>query len=123
MPQNHSITKIFAAKNGSTTPVTLNGYNYTVTGVYAEGESNRSNTVTVDTTGSGIADITASGITITGTEGFAIVTGAEGLPVEVFNAEGKTVTALTGKARTAIPLAQGFYIVKAGATAAKIIVK
>ena len=153
MPQNHSITKIFAAKNGNTTPVTLNGYNiyrdgvrlnaepvaetaftdssiedkklynYTVTGVYAEGESNRSNTVTVDTTGSGIADITTSGITITGTEGFTIVTGAEGLPVEVFNAEGKTVTALTGKARTAIPLAQGFYIVKAGTTAAKIIVK
>ena len=52
MPQNHSITKIFAAKNGSTTPV-----------------------------------------------------------------------ALTGKARTAIPLAQGFYIVKAGTTTAKIIVK
>lgn len=143
----------FAAKNGNTTPVTLNGYNiyrdgvrlnaepvaetaftdssiedkklynYTVTGVYAEGESNRSNTVTVDTTGSGIADITAPGITITAAEGFAIVTGAEGLPVEVFNAEGKTVTALTGKARTAIPLAHGFYIVKAGTTAAKIIVK
>ena len=30
---------------------------------------------------------------------------------------------LTGKARTAIPLAQGFYIVKAGTAAAKIIVK
>lgn len=143
----------FAAKNGNTTPVTLKGYNvyrdgvrlnaepvtetafsdsdikdnsvynYTVTGVYAEGESNRSNSVTVDTSGSGIADITASGITITATEGFAIVTGAEGLPVEVFTAEGKTVTILTGKARTAIPLAKGFYIVKAGATAAKIVVK
>ncbi|MDE6199668.1 MAG: hypothetical protein K2L55_02835 [Muribaculaceae bacterium] len=51
------------------------------------------------------------------------MTGADGLPVEVFTAEGKTVTILTGKARTAIPLAKGFYIVKAGATAAKIVVK
>ncbi len=143
----------FAAKNGNTTPVSLIGYNiyrdaarlnsepvtgtsfidndtdgkstytYTVTSVYAEGESNCSNSVKVDTSFSGIGSLSADNISIFTVAGAAVVTGAEGLTVEVFTADGKAVAAAQGAARTVVPLAGGFYIVKAGNTAAKIVVK
>lgn len=143
----------FAAKNGNTTAVNLQGYNvyrngtrlndepvttptftdstvdnksvydYTVTGVYAEGESNLSNKVTVDTNGSGIGSIGTSAVTITAVDGAVIVTGADGLSVEVFTADGKTATRAEGTAHTVISLTEGFYIVKAGTTVAKVIVK
>lgn len=98
-------------------------YNYTVTGVYAEGESNLSNNAEVDTNSSGIEAAGSATVRIAGSHGAAIVTGAEGLSVEIFAADGRMVAVAEGSARTAISLAQGIYIVKAGTTVAKIVVK
>ena len=95
-------------------------YNYTVTGVYAEGESNLSNNAEVDTNSSGIEAAGSATVRIAGSHGAAIVTGAEGLSVEIFAADGRMVAVAEGSARTAISLAQGIYIVKAGT---KIVVK
>lgn len=143
----------FIAKDGATKDVVLTGYNvyrdavllnsepltepsftdstvdnkstysYTVTGVYAEGESNKSNAVSIDTTTSGIVSAEAGTVTITGATGCAVVCGADGLDIEVFAADGRKVASTTGTVRTTVALAGGFYIVKAGDTVAKITVK
>lgn len=42
------------------------------------------------------------------------------MAVEVVAADGKVVASLTGTAYTSIPLAPGFYIVKAGDKVAKV---
>ena len=98
-------------------------YDYTVTGVYADGESNKSNTVSVDTSVAGIVSAEGGAVTVTGGVGCAVVCGADGLDIEVFAADGSMVAAATGTARTTVSLACGFYIVKAGNTVAKITVK
>ncbi len=95
-------------------------YSYLVTALYADGESLKSNEVSVDTSLSGIDGAMTGSISITAAAGKAIVTGAEGMAVEVVAADGKVVASLTGGAYTSIPLAPGFYIVKAGDKVAKV---
>lgn len=98
-------------------------YSYAVTALYDKGESKASNTaeVTVDDN-SGI-DAATTGIAIEGADKAIVITGAEGLEVIVSAVDGKTVFAGEATATLTVPVAQGVYVVKAGNTVAKIIVR
>lgn len=98
-------------------------YSYVVTALYDKGESKGSNVaeITVDDN-SGIEAAT-SAITIEGADKAIVITGAEGLEVTISAVDGKTLFAGEATATLTVPVAQGIYIVKAGNTVAKIIVR
>ena len=97
-------------------------YNYYhVTVVYDRGESAPSNRALVGT--SAIDNTTGTTPTIWGGTGCVVVENATGLPVHVVSPDGRTIAATTGTQHTRIPLAPGVYMVKAGPTTAKTIVR
>lgn len=99
-------------------------YCYNVTAIYADGESVKSNDAVVDRSQSSIADVNADdNIRIYTIQGAVVVEGAAGCEINVNTAEGKTIRALVGESRNVISLSSGLYIVKAGATTAKVVVK
>lgn len=99
-------------------------YSYVVTVVYTDkGESAASNVATVNFETSGVNAIGNGGLTIT-TEGRTIVIlNAEGLPVTVADTAGAVIYNGIGSAKTTVEAAQGIYMVKAGKTVAKVLVK
>ncbi|WP_295727750.1 choice-of-anchor J domain-containing protein [uncultured Muribaculum sp.] len=111
----------------SYTDETVNGtstYSYAVTAVYAEGESRKSNDAVVDMTQSGIDGIGVNGATtVKVVAGSIIVSGAEGLDMSVFTVDGKTVYSAVATDRVAVDVVPGIYIVKAGRTAVKVVVR
>ncbi len=97
-------------------------HSYVVTAVYdTYGESAASNPVTLSR--SGIADVTAGGISVTGSLGKIVITGADGMAVTVVTPDGRTAASLTATAETAVAARPGLYIVKAGPVVKKVIVK
>ncbi len=98
-------------------------YKYAVVTVYSQALSGASNIVTVTTLGSGIDNVYGTALTITATRGEIIVTGAAAQEVAVYAIDGKTIFAGLGEAKTVIPAQQGVYVVKAGETVKKVIVK
>ena len=143
----------FMAKNGATETISATGYNvyrdgakineapvaentytdstvdcnstyaYRVSALYSRGESAPCEEVAFDSTLSGLTSIDGASIEISTAAGTIIVTGAEGLQIEVIAADGKIVAATTGKAVTHISAATGFYIVKVGTVTAKVAVR
>lgn len=101
----------------------ISTYSYAVTAVYTEGESMKSNEISVDTSLTGIGSTMAGDVTISASAGAPIVTGAEGMRVEIFATDGTTVAALPGETHMSIDLQAGFYIVRVGNTVAKIAVR
>ncbi|MDE6484274.1 MAG: choice-of-anchor J domain-containing protein [Duncaniella sp.] len=97
-------------------------YTYVVTAVYSNGESAASNSVVINDL-SGIESIGAGALTISAARNAITVTGADGMHVAVYAVDGKTVYAGEGKASTVIPAQQGVYVVKAGTTVRKVLVK
>lgn len=100
-------------------------YTYAVTATYLEGESRGSNRVEaqVGEVG-GIAAVTNGSVTIEAANGTITVTGAEGKTLTISAVDGKNVfTTDAAKATTTVAVAQGVYVVKAGDTVAKVIVK
>lgn len=100
-------------------------YTYHVTAVWDNGESALSNAATV-TASSSIAGVAASGeVVAVSVEGRVIrIKGAEGLPVAVYTAAGQAIAITTGTPLTEIGVAAGgVYIVRAGQTVCKIIVR
>lgn len=93
---------------------------YHVTAVYDKGESMP---VSVSVAKSGIPGVGASAVTVSVADRSIVITGAEGHPVAVYTADGKTLSLVTGQARTVIPVQPGIYIVKAATTVRKVIVK
>ena len=95
-------------------------HSYVVTAVYADGESQASNVaeVTLGVT-DGVADrakVEVVGHTI-------VVSGAEGLEVEVTAVNGMTLYSGIAKDKTTVAVSTGVYMVKYGQQVAKVIVK
>lgn len=98
-----------------------NGVTYQVTAVHAEGESVFSNLVTVSLTG--IDNTIAGDVTIRGEQEAIVVEGAQGVNVAVYTVDGRMIYSGVAAEIQRIPAAAGLYIVRAGATAAKVLVK
>ncbi len=98
-------------------------YSYSVVTVYNKGVSLPSNVATITYQLSGLDSVTGESVTIASARNSIIVTGAEGLQVTVYAVDGKTLYAGQGQAKTVIPANQGVYVVKAGQTVRKVIVK
>lgn len=98
-------------------------YDYNVTAVYAQGESVFSNTISAGK--SEIVDIqsAADGISIEAVANGAMVKGAAATTIQVFTIDGKLLRSFTGSDIEFIGLEKGVFIVKAGATRAKLLVK
>lgn len=100
------------------------GFNHTyvVTANYTAGESRPSNEAYI--TLSGIDGVNNATVAIVGGEGYITITGAEGLSVEVFNAQGMAVAAINDAPATArVAVAAGVYIVRVANSTAKVVVK
>lgn len=100
-----------------------NSYLYKVTVAYNKGESAASNPAKVDVNLSGIDSTVEDEVGISVSDRNILVSNAEGIGIEVYSADGKLLQAVTGRAQTVIPVTPGIYIVKAGNTARKTIVK
>lgn len=94
---------------------------YNVVTIYSLGASRASNTATADE--SGLSDL-AAGLKISAVDGNIIVRGAAGKAITVNTVDGKTIFATaSADAQVKVPVSQGIYLVKAGQTVAKVIVK
>ncbi len=98
-------------------------YRYVVTTVYTRGESKASNEVSADFISTGIdyAAMTSAVVSVIGHD--IHVTGAEGRQVAVYAVDGKTVVSVLSNGKTVIPVSSGVYIVKAGDTVTKVVVR
>lgn len=98
---------------------------YAVTALYGpRGESRGSNEVSIGSSGLCRPGAIAAAVSITGGEGRISVRGAEGLLLTVATADGRLVhSAICPVATFGLPLAPGIYIVAAGQTAAKAVVR
>ena len=94
---------------------------WTVSAVYADGESGMSDEAKAEE--SGISDALAAGIRIEARNGRIIVTGAEGHNLTVSAADGVLLYNAAATARTEIEAATGIYIVKAGRKVVKVAVR
>lgn len=100
-------------------------YGYHVSAVWSVGESRVSNLATV-AAGAGVANVTAdaSSIKILAGHSSVRVIGAEGLDIRVVTPSGATVTAVRANGPAIeLPVAPGIYVVTAGKTAAKVMVR
>ncbi len=97
-------------------------HSYVVSALYADAESRPSNEASVQVV-SGLRAALAAGITIATAPGEIVVSGADGLPVSVYGLGGVTLCRMTGTAEIRIAMAPGTYLVKAGATVAKVQVR
>ena len=95
---------------------------YVVSVVYNYGESQPSNAVYVDESGV-IAIANASDVSIRGTGGCIVITGAAGLPVAVGSVDGRLLYCGTGSAVTIVPAQPGIYVARAGSATAKVVVR
>ncbi len=100
-----------------------NSYLYKVTVAYNKGESAASNPAKVDVNLSDIDSTVEDEVGISVNDRNILVSNAEGIGIEVYSADGKLLQAVTGRAQTVIPVTPGIYIVKAGNTTRKTIVK
>lgn len=98
-------------------------YTYHVTALWDKGESGVSNAAEISAE-AGLDMIATANITITAGDGAIIVAGADGLTIAVYNTMGRTVAMTTGKEVTRIQVpAPGIYVVRAGQTVSKVLVK
>ncbi|MDE6415811.1 MAG: choice-of-anchor J domain-containing protein [Duncaniella sp.] len=98
-------------------------YNYTVVALYAVGQSPASNVATVNYNDTGIDNVYGDQLTISTVRNAIVVTGAAGQAVAAYAVDGKTIFSGMGKAKTVIPAQPGVYVVKAGQTVKKVLVK
>lgn len=111
------------AETAYTDAVEPGTYAYNVITIYNIGVSRASNTASVTVTSSGLSDL-AAGLKISAVDGNIIVRGAAGKAIAINTVDGKTIfsTASAG-AQVKVAVSQGIYLVKAGETIAKVIVK
>ena len=118
--------KLNASVVKDTNYVDANGVNntdhkYYVTAVYDKGESRSSNTVTVGT--SGIFDVIGANVTISAAQGSIVVKGLTEGVTTVYSIEGRVVAQADAAPYIRISLNPGIYVVAAGTTVAKVVVK
>lgn len=104
-------------------PAADGAYNYVVTARWDKGVSKGSNVAVAYVGVSGIDAAVSEGVAIASADKAIVVSGAAGLEITVSAVDGKTVFEGQGKDVNTIPVAQGVYVVKAGKTVAKIIVR
>lgn len=97
-------------------------YEYEVVAVYNKGQS-LPTAVSIRYQDSGIESTLSDAVTIMPANNSIVVTGATGLSITVNAADGKTLYTGKGEAQTVIPVQQGIYIVRAGQTVKKVLVK
>lgn len=103
------------------TEVEAGNHRYDVTAVYDRGESKPA-TITLLT--SGVDDVVASQVHVCVTDRNIVVTGAEGMVVNVCQVDGRTAySSSSAPARVAVPVSTGVYLVKAGDLTYKVIVR
>ena len=136
---------------GSTTPVTLQGYNvyrdneliasnvtsttysdniesgmgytYNVTAVWKEGESNFSNPTGVNGGGASVGELDGERISVRSLKGAIEIKGAEGKRIEIYNLSGIRVAESVDGAKTLFSLSEGVYVVRIGERTFKMRVK
>ncbi|MDE5554997.1 MAG: choice-of-anchor J domain-containing protein, partial [Muribaculaceae bacterium] len=97
-------------------------YKYEVVAVYNKGQSQPVD-VTVRYQNSGIESSLSDAISITTTNNTIVVTGAAGLDITVHTPDGKILYTGKGEQQTVIAVQQGIYLVNAGQTVRKVLVK
>ncbi|MDE6556793.1 MAG: choice-of-anchor J domain-containing protein [Duncaniella sp.] len=95
-------------------------YTYNVVAIFDRGAAIPSNDCTLTTTG---LDSLFGGIAITAGKGEVVITGAEGMAVQVVAVDGKVLFSGLGEAKTTVAVMPGVYVVKAGDKVAKILVR
>ena len=100
-------------------------YTYSVSSVYEQGESTRSNIVSCTFEGnSGIAGNRLSDINVYANSKTIVIEGAQGNDISVFTADGiKTIEKHAGSNRIVIDAKAGVYIVKIGNYTTKVVVR
>ena len=99
-------------------------YTYHVTAQWNKGESAVSNAVTIVAGSTAIDSVESAAVAITTGRRTIRIEGAEGMPVSVFTPDGRCIFSVKAGTCEEIPVAaEGVYIVKAGATSAKVVVK
>lgn len=99
-------------------------YTYVVTAVYEEkGESAASNEAVILVQNSGVDAIGNGSLAIYGADGSVVILNAEGLDVTVASANGAVIFSGAGDTKTVVTAGSGVYVVKAGKTVKKVIVK
>lgn len=97
--------------------------NYNVACLFNHGESIPSETVEVTLIPSAVAEIAASDITVIGRRGMLLIKGAEGKDVSVSDSFGRIVYDNVADGDVSLPVAAGIYMIKAGNTTSKVIVR
>ncbi len=98
-------------------------YTYHVSTVWDQGEAPLSNPVTIEVS-TGINGVTTSTLVVTPIKGAIRIEGGEGQLVEIFTTTGMRVATATVNGTVEIPVGDaGVYIVKAGSTAEKVVVR
>lgn len=95
-------------------------HTYAVVAVYESGRSAASNAVTLDKSG---IDAVGAGMTIGAADGAIVIKGAEDTLVTVADVAGKVIYRGEAEGETRISVAAGVYVVQAGRTTAKLIVR
>ena len=96
-------------------------HSYVVSAVYDKGESAPSESVSAETSGIDTAPNSQTSIIVSGQN--IVINNADNLSVEVHTTDGKTIVRTLGSTQTIIPVSTGIYIVRAGATVQKVVVK
>lgn len=99
-----------------------NTHHYAVTALYAQGESRPARAV-VNHIYSGVEEVEGSNVAIISKKGNIIVCNAEGLAVSIADLQGRLIYDGKGLESMNFSVAPGVYVVRAGNTVAKIIVK
>lgn len=100
----------------------LYAHTYHISAVYNKGLSAPSNEASVED--AALSGVTLAKVEITGGAGYVKVDGAKGERVTVVGADGRLMADVRVSASSAtIPMAPGVYVVKAGSTVAKVIVR
>lgn len=97
-------------------------YHYTVTAVYAAGESRASTPVTVDMLG-GVGDIAADGVSVSVNAHTIVITGAADRHVAVHTADGKTIYRAVATDETVINVIPGIYVVSIDRYVTKVAIR
>ena len=95
-------------------------YTYNVVVIYTTGASAPSEGLTLTTSA---LDSLFAGIEITAGKGEVVITGAEGLAVQVVAVDGKVIFSGVAEEKTSVAAATGVYVVKAGDKVAKVAVR
>ncbi len=99
-------------------------YTYVVTVVYTDkGETAASNEVVITYTGTGVNNLGDGAVSVSVDGNDIVVLNAEGLPVSVASANGVVLFNGVGEVRTTVTVGNGVYVVKAGNTVRKLVVR